>query len=68
MLTSSAETSDNTSDKDEVCTLGCSLQGTSNKSKHGSKEETVDSADSIGCPSSDETANNGTKIVLQAFS
>lgn len=64
-LTSCAETCDNTGNEDEISTLGSSLQSTSNESEHSSPEETIDSSYTIGCPSTNETTNDGTEIVLQ---
>lgn len=41
------------------------MQSTSDESEHSSEEETVDSSDTIGCPSTNEATNDGTEIVLQ---
>jgi len=64
LLTSSAHTSDDTSDQNEVGALTSSLQGTADNSEYGCKKKTVDSANAVGRPTADEASDNGTKVVL----
>lgn len=61
---SSTETSDYTSDEDEGSTLRRCLQSTTYKCEDGCEEKTVYSPNAIGCPTTNEAANDGTKIVL----
>lgn len=44
--------------------LGGTLKSTANKGKDGRKEKTVDSTDTVGSPSTDEAAKDGSEVVL----
>jgi hypothetical protein len=63
-LTSCAETCYYTSDEDEIRTLSGGLQSSSHKSEDSSVEETVDTSDPIGGPTTYETSDNSAEIVL----
>jgi hypothetical protein len=67
-LTSCTETCHHTSNEDEIRALGGGLECTSHKSEDGSIEETVDSSDTVGGPTTDETADNCSRIVLEEWS
>lgn len=62
--TSCSQTSDHTCTEDEGQVLGSGLQRTPDQGENGGKEDSIDTANAISDPSTNETADNSSEIIL----
>ena len=58
------ETSYHTGYENEIGGLGCTLEGSADKSKGGTNHESIDTTNAVGKPAPNETTYNGAEIVL----